>query len=261
MNADFACTQCGRCCHGLKLPLTVAEAVAWLQAGHRVDVLCDATPWPEEPTPADLRAAHRRSRSFPALSGGLPVRVVAILAASFSGACPNLGPGMVCGIYERRPLVCRIYPAEISPFIALQPEAKACPPEAWAAGGAPLMRGGVLVDAALRSAVQASREADMAEAPLKEQVCAALSIGLAAVADEGFVAHAPAPAALLRVLLQLSSKPQPQPAAAEHGAAASAWQVVTDRAATQAAWRAGGAELLAPADAAASGAQWLAFTR
>lgn len=36
MSLNFECTQCGRCCRDLKLPLTVPEAVAWLEDGHAV---------------------------------------------------------------------------------------------------------------------------------------------------------------------------------------------------------------------------------
>jgi len=256
MNADFACTQCGRCCHDLKLPLTVAEAMAWLEAGHEVQVLCEATPWPAEPPPGDARAAHRRKRSFAAESGALPVRVVVILAAAFSGPCPNLGPGMACGIYERRPLVCRVYPAEISPFIELQPGAKACPPEAWAPGLPALLRGGVLVDADLRAAVQASRDADAVDAPFKQRACEALGIHLAAVADEGFVVHSPDPQDLLAALLAAAQSPARPPAS---GSRAAPWHIVSGNPATAAAWQADGADTRAPTEAAAAGAVWLAL--
>ena len=47
------------------------------------------------------------------MSGSLPTRVVVILTGAYEGPCPNLQPDMRCGIYEQRPLVCRIYPAEI----------------------------------------------------------------------------------------------------------------------------------------------------
>ncbi|WP_367889644.1 YkgJ family cysteine cluster protein [Burkholderia sp. L27(2015)] len=61
---------------------------------------------------------------------------------------------MRCGIYEQRPLVCRIYPAEISPFVELTPMHKACPPDAWTPGLPPLLRAGKLVDAGILPLIQ-----------------------------------------------------------------------------------------------------------
>jgi Fe-S-cluster containining protein len=127
MDIDFGCTICGKCCHDLRLPLAVTEAVAWLERGNDVQILCDASPWLEEPPEDNLQAVHRRRRSFAAMSGSLLTRVVVILAGAYAGPCPNLQPHMRCGIYEQRPLVCRIYPAEIIPFVELTPMHKACP--------------------------------------------------------------------------------------------------------------------------------------
>ena len=117
MDIDFECTMCGKCCHDLRLPLTVTEAVAWLERGNNVQILCEALPWPEEPPAENRLATHKRRRSFASMSGSLPTRVLVTLAAVYAGPCPNLRPDMRCAIYEQRPLVCRIYPAEINPFI------------------------------------------------------------------------------------------------------------------------------------------------
>src|SRR5580692_6123246 len=148
--------MCGKCCYGLRLPLTVAEALAWMGRGNEVQILCEALPWPEEPAADNLQAAHKRRRSFAAMSGSLPTRIVVILTGAFAGPCPNLQADMRCGIYEERPLVCRIYPAEINPFIQLEPAAKGCPPEAWTPGLAPLMRAGQLVDATTADLIERS---------------------------------------------------------------------------------------------------------
>src|ERR1700693_384857 len=113
VELHFGCTKCGKCCHDLKLPLTVSEAIIWLAEGSEVQIICEAVPWPAEPAADDQKAAHRRRRSFAASSGAPPTRVFRMLAAHFSGACPNLLADMRCAIYERRPLVCRNYPAEI----------------------------------------------------------------------------------------------------------------------------------------------------
>ncbi|TCK32889.1 putative zinc- or iron-chelating protein [Paraburkholderia sp. BL8N3] len=207
MDIDFECTMCAKCCHDLRLPLTVTEAVAWMQRGNNVQILCDALPWPEEPPEDNLQAAQKRRRSFAAMSGSMPARVAVILAGTHAGPCPNLQPDMRCGIYEQRPLVCRIYPAEINPFIALTPVHKACPPEAWAPGLPPLMRAGKLVDTGILPLVQQSRDADENDIPIKQQVCALLGIDQAAISNEGFVAHSPDRLDFLAALRQASNEP------------------------------------------------------
>jgi hypothetical protein len=178
----------------------VAEAVDWLKDGNPVQIICEATPWPQEAPAGDLKAAHVKRRSFAATSGALPVRVVAILVANVAGDCPNLLPDMRCGIYERRPLVCRIYPAQINPFIPLEPSKRACPAEAWAGHLPPLMQAGAVVNDAIRGAIQRSRDTDALEADLKGGLCAALRLGDAALAQEGFVVYSPAVDTLLRAL-------------------------------------------------------------
>lgn len=225
MDFDFACTMCGKCCHDLRLPLTVAEALAWLERGNDVQLLCDAVPWPEELPADNLQAAHKRRRSFGAMSGSLPVRVVVILAGAFEGACPNLQPDMRCGIYEERPLVCRIYPAEISPFIALDTQHKACPTEAWAQGLPPLLRAGKLVDEHTLALVQRSRDADGSDVPVKRRLCEALGIDRAALSNEGFAVHSPDRTTLLAALRAASRDDA-------SSAASPAWHVVSNRRAT-----------------------------
>ncbi|KVC60269.1 hypothetical protein WI73_03310 [Burkholderia ubonensis] len=222
-DIDFACTACGKCCHDLRLPLTVDEAIAWLQRGGRVELLCDAIPWPVEPEPDNAFAAYKRARSTPALSGALPVRVTTVLTASYAGPCPNLRADMRCGIYDERPLVCRIYPAEINPFVELSPEGKGCPPDAW--HRTPLLRGGAIVDDDTRRNIERSRAANVAEAPLRAQVCAALGVATAAVANEGFVIHAPPPDALLAALNGVRAVQSVSDAGAQ-------WTLLSNRAAT-----------------------------
>jgi Fe-S-cluster containining protein len=90
IDIDFNCTMCGKCCHNLRLPLTVGEARAWLERGDDVDVLCEAIPWPVEPDANNVEAHYRRERSAPTLSGSLPTRILIVLAGSFAGPCPNL---------------------------------------------------------------------------------------------------------------------------------------------------------------------------
>jgi hypothetical protein len=184
--------------------LTVTEAVAWLERGNDVQILCEALPWLEEPPAENRQAAHKRRRSFAATSGSVPARVVVTLAAAYVGPCPNLRPDMRCGIYEQRPLVCRIYPAEINPFIELEPTHKACPPDAWTAGLPSLLRAGTLVDDGMLTLIQQSRDADANDLPVKQWVCSLLGIDQAAVSNEGFVAHSPDRSDLLAALNQAS---------------------------------------------------------
>jgi Fe-S-cluster containining protein len=222
MDVHFACTQCGACCRDLKLPLAVAEAIRWLQAGHPVQVICEAAPSPAPAAPPDPRGAHFRRRAFAALSGTLPVDVAVILAANLEGRCPNLRDDQRCAIYESRPVVCRVYPAEINPFIELNPAAKVCPPEAWAGGSPLLQRGGRILDAVLNDDIDRARAVNHSDADVKMRICASLQLAQAARAGEGFVIYSPQPQELLAALLQATTD-QP-PAAAGQG-----WGFLSDR--------------------------------
>lgn len=231
-NIDFECTMCGNCCHDLRLPLTATEALAWLARGDDVQILCEAVPWLEEPAADNLQAAHKRRRSFAALSGSLPARIVVILTGAFTGPCPNLQPDMRCGIYEERPLVCRIYPAEINPFIELTPANKGCPPEAWTPGLPPLMRAGKLVDASTVALIEQSRAADTHDVPIKQRLCAALGVDAAALSNEGFAVYSPTREDLVAALERACE----EAGGADNGAAADApmpeWRFVSNRQAT-----------------------------
>ena len=221
MNVHFACTRCGACCRHDKLPLNVAEAVVWLQAGHRVQILCDAIPWPGEPPPEDLPAAHRARRSTIAMSGSMPTRITVILAADIGSACPNLGPDDRCSAYDRRPIVCRVYPFEINPFIRLEQARKKCPTEAWSPTGPLIQRQGRTFDPAVRADIERSRAIDERDVPVKARLCAALGISHAALANEGFAVHSPDPQTLLRELIRASV---PDGAVPDNG-----WNVVSNR--------------------------------
>lgn len=196
-ESTFACTKCGRCCHGHNLPLTWDEAVCWLEDGGKVEVYCEADVWPIDPVD-HLRAAHRRRRSFPALCGQLEVRVTAILVAAITGPCRNLAENLTCRIYDRRPLVCRIYPAEISPSIQLQPSQKACPPEAWDSREP-------LVTSDLQTLIERSRQTDQDDAPQKSLLCRQLRMNVAAITGEGFVTYSPESDLLLQALRNIRS--------------------------------------------------------
>jgi Fe-S-cluster containining protein len=199
----FSCTQCGRCCKNLRLPLTLAEALDWLQRGTNVQLICEAMPWAQEPAAGDGQAAHRRRRSFAAMSGSLPTRVIVVLTANLAGACPHLQSDMRCGIYERRPLVCRIYPAEINPFITLDPAKKSCPPEAWTVNQPLFQQDRRVIDDVVRRNIQESRDADAADARNKGRLCAALKLNCASLADEGYVVYSPDRATLAAALADI----------------------------------------------------------
>lgn len=186
----FGCTLCGRCCNNHSLPLTLDEAIAWLEDDGSVAIYCEAH---TESLPGDLRAEFRRKRSFPVRCGSSLARVTPIFVAVISGACKNLGQDLKCRIYERRPLVCRIYPAEISPFIQLDTTAKACPPEAW-------LSGDQVINLQLQRLVEESSQTDRNDVLQKMLVCRELKMNIAAVADEGYATYYPEKQRLLDAL-------------------------------------------------------------
>ncbi len=223
MDIRFDCTMCGKCCHNLNLPISVDEAISWLKRGGAVKIFCEAIPWPEEPTADDVEAQYRRARSFAATSGALPARIMTTLVAAFEGACPFLAEDMRCGAYAERPRVCRIYPAEINPFAVLTPERKACPSEAWADDQPWLLRDDKVVDTVTADLITASRAAAVADTDAKKALCAILGIDRAALANEGFVIHAPAPDRLLAALEAVRAGAAPD---------ATGWQVLSNRTGT-----------------------------
>jgi Fe-S-cluster containining protein len=241
LDVDFACTQCAKCCHDLRLPLTIDEAIQWLVRGGVVEVLCEAMPWLAEPPPHHAGAAHQRRRSFAASSGELPIRVIAILAAAFAGPCPNLRGDDRCGIYTERPLVCRIYPAEINPSVVFDSRHKACPSEAWSTGFPPLMRAGRLVDARTIELIERFRETDENAAPQKAQLCRVLGIDRAAISNEGFAVHSPQSGRLLDALRAVRRQAAQGSISTGLGTSEARWRLVSNRTASVAALAAVGA--------------------
>ena len=61
-GTHFGCTSCGICCHGWKVPLTLREAVEWLQHGHAVDLMVEAYPAHEDPSLLDAEAHYQISQ-------------------------------------------------------------------------------------------------------------------------------------------------------------------------------------------------------
>lgn len=152
----------------------------------------------------------------------MPTRVVVMLVANVVGACPNLLSDMRCGIYEDRPLVCRIYPAEINPLITLQREQKACPPEAWAKDRPLLQRGRVLTDKVISSDIEMSRAADVLDAGVKSRLCAALNLGHTAMVHEAVLVYSPTAQTLLSALSSATASDIGQEPVAQ-------WRFVSDQ--------------------------------
>jgi Fe-S-cluster containining protein len=243
--------QCAACCHRTKIPVTVTEAIDWLRDGHQVQVICEASPW----IPGDEeRAAHLMQRSFAAASGTMRIRMVVTLVANINGACPNLLADSRCGIYERRPLVCRIYPVETNPFIRLETAKKGCPPEAWSAEHPLLQRHGRVMSAVIREDVQRWRQENVDDVRIKLNLCAALGLVDASIAEEGFLIHSPPMPELLQALSAMSEE-------SEGGGEEAKWHLLSDRDDTLEKLAEEGAEFSHPRDVSAMGYEYIGLTR
>ncbi|MBD8707172.1 YkgJ family cysteine cluster protein [Pseudomonas sp. CFBP 13711] len=185
----FSCVGCGACCKGRFIPLTLGETKQWLERGDDVAVLLEAFSRPYWAA-SEQEYQHSLQRSAQVSCGATQVHVTAIFAAHALTQCPNLQRDDLCGIYENRPLVCRIYPMEINPFIELEPLAKDCPPEAWEPNT--IIISDASADPTLSSLIQASRRADRNDARLKLSICNQMGINVAAWKAEAFVIHFPA---------------------------------------------------------------------
>lgn len=222
MKVRFHCTQCGACCRDTKIPLTVAEAIQWLLRGDSVQLLCEGSPWPAS-LDREPRARHFKRRSFAATSGSMPTRVVAVLLANVVGPCANLLANNGCGIYEDRPLTCRIYPAEINPLIVFKRENKACPPEAWGRNPSGSVRSTYVRDEETLSAIQSSHDADEGEADIKRRLCFALNVVDTALVHEAALLYSPSAEALMSGLVSAMSADSPAAPPAQ-------WRFVSDQA-------------------------------
>lgn len=189
MDTQFSCVGCGRCCHDHHLPLTLGEALQWAADGGSLIILIEAFLANGYGLP-EGQLAHATRRSTLVQSGSTQAQLAITFAANNVGPCRNLDADMRCGIYERRPLVCRIYPMEINPHIPLRPEAKDCPPESWEQGP-DLIVGGVVADTELNRLIEQSRQADREDIDAKEAICRRLGIRTTALKGNGFVAYLP----------------------------------------------------------------------
>ncbi|BBP57420.1 Fe-S oxidoreductase [Pseudomonas sp. St316] len=180
----------------------------WANDGGQVIVLIEAF----LPNGLGLPAAqreHAERRSAVVRSGKSKALVAITFAAYNAGPCHNLNADNLCGIYERRPLVCRIYPMEINPHIPLNTAAKDCPPESWETGPQ-LILGGQLVDQELAGLIERSRQADRDEIGTKERICASLGIHTTALKGDGFTAYLPDMSAFANAIDQVRAQPLQQ---------------------------------------------------
>ena len=212
MNIQFSCTGCGGCCTDHHVPLTLAEAAQWAADGGTVIVLTEAFLDNGFGVPAEQRE-HATRRSAPVNSGAANAMVAITFAAYNVGRCRNLDAQNMCRIYERRPLVCRIYPMEINPHIPLRPENKGCPTESWEQGP-DLIVGNRLVDTQLMKLIEQSRQADRDDIAAKQAICQLLGIRTTALKGNGFVAYLPDMAEFAAAVEQVTADQHNVPQAA-----------------------------------------------
>ncbi|MHC8405966.1 YkgJ family cysteine cluster protein [Pseudomonas sp. TMB3-21] len=205
MNTTFSCVGCGKCCNDHHVPLTLAEARMWAADGGQVIVLVEAFLDNGLGLPL-LQREHAERRSARVSSGKSDVHVAITFAAFNAGRCRNLDEENLCRIYERRPLVCRIYPMEINPHIPLNTAVKECPPESWEQGPA-LIIGGELIDQELAGLIQRSRQADRDDIRSKDAICALLGIRTTALKGDGFTAYLPDMTAFAAAIEQIAQQP------------------------------------------------------
>ncbi|WGK89612.1 YkgJ family cysteine cluster protein [Pseudomonas migulae] len=205
MNTTFSCVGCGKCCNDHHVPLTLAEARMWAADGGQVIVLVEGFLGNGLGLPVQQRE-HAERRSVLVHSGDCEAYVAITFAAYNVGPCRNLDEDNLCRIYERRPLVCRIYPMEINPHIPLNPAIKECPPESWEKGP-DLIIGGELVDHELAGLIQRSRQADRDDIRTKDAICASLGIRTTALKGDGFTAYLPDMSAFATVIDQVAQQP------------------------------------------------------
>lgn len=182
----FACNGCGVCCKGRLIPLTLYETRQWLSRGHEVAILLEAFDelhWSSSPE----EFAHAKGRAVEVTSGDASIHIIAVFAGNALNGCQNLGDNNLCGIYDERPLVCRIYPAEINPFIPLNSASKVCPPEVWDEGK--VLFTDRIIDPLLANQIERSRKADRDDARAKIALCEILGLNVAAWKGSAFTVY------------------------------------------------------------------------
>ncbi|KPH00569.1 Fe-S oxidoreductase [Pseudomonas sp. RIT-PI-q] len=208
MNTTFSCVGCGKCCNDHHVSLTLAEARLWAADGGQVIVLVEGFLGNGLGVPVQQRE-HATRRSALVQSGASEAYVAITFAAYNVGPCRNLDEDNLCRIYERRPLVCRIYPMEINPQIPLNTAVKECPPESWEKGPE-LIVGGELVDQELAGLIERSRQADRDDIPYKDAICALLGFRTTALKGDGFTAYLPDMTEFATIIDELTGQTLPE---------------------------------------------------
>ncbi len=203
INTRFSCVGCGKCCNDHYVPLTLDESRQWAVDGGTVIVLLEAF-LENGHGVAQEQFEHAHRRSVLVASGTTRAWLAVTFAAYNNGPCRHLDADNRCRIYERRPLVCRIYPAEINPHIKLRPDRKDCPPESWEQGS-PLIVGGQLVDQELAELIDRSRQADREDIAAKAAICVRLGIATTALKGNGFATYLPDMVAFLAAIEQTAA--------------------------------------------------------
>lgn len=193
----YNCVTCGICCKGRLIPLTIKEAEQWLIRGDEVAIILEAFSAFMLPDKSP-EYIHNSNRAATVNSGTQSVNVIAIFTANALNQCPNLQEDNLCGIYEERPLVCRIYPMEINPFIELREENKICPPESWESGEILCSDG--IANPPLQRLINHSRQADIKDAVAKVAICETLGMTVASWKGEGLAVYFPESDALLTAI-------------------------------------------------------------
>lgn len=201
-DVRFGCVGCGACCTGRYIPLTLDEAKQWLERGDNVSILAeafDATTW------AGSQGAYEHSlwRSAQVTSGVSTLQVIAIFAGKAIPRCPNLKEDGMCNIYDIRPLVCRIYPMEINPFVDLVPESKDCPPAAWEAGE--VLVSDRVMEPIMSRNIASSKAADRSDAGTKLAICEELGLTTAAWKGRGLAIYSPEREELLAAMNRVTT--------------------------------------------------------
>ncbi|MBR9971332.1 YkgJ family cysteine cluster protein [Magnetospirillum sulfuroxidans] len=110
MARHFACTACGKCCHGV-LPLTVAEA---LEHAGRFPLAVMFVP-----IRAKAKSFEIAARLGMMLDKKTALRVMPIAYLPRDASCPALAADGLCSIHDHKPVRCRAMP-----FFAWRAEAE-----------------------------------------------------------------------------------------------------------------------------------------
>lgn len=215
---QYTCVTCGVCCKERLIPLTIGEAEHWLARGDNVAIILEAFSYSTS-LGNSPEYIHNTGRAAKVNKGKEQIHIIAIFAANALTRCPNLQEDNLCGIYEERPLVCRIYPMEINPFIELRKENKICPPESWESGDI-LCSDGV-ANPSLRFLINQSKQADVEDATAKVAICESLGMNVASWKGDGFAVYFPERETLLTAI---------QTRGSSHSAHEHHWKVRTDNA-------------------------------